>query len=182
MLRRTLECSYSWTGQGRITRHLLCLLAYFHSKSKFRLQDNPCPNKSLGISTAFVKGGQANKIFFIFTYNVLKISRLPPTLAISSDFCVFISFFCLWPCHEACGIFSFWPGTKLREVLSDFYDFLLPKSSHNQQNRCTLLIPKEHGNLVPRPLNTLLCRFWNDYRKIECIQGYLYKNYVSTHA
>lgn len=103
----SLECSYSWTGQGRITRHLLCLLAYFHSKSKFRLQDNPCPNKSLGISTAFVKGGQANKIFFIFTYNVLKISRLPPTLAVSSDFCVFISFFCLWPCHEAWGIFSF---------------------------------------------------------------------------
>lgn len=60
--------------------------------------------------------------------------------------------------------------------------FFYQKSSHNQQNRCTLLIPKEHGNLVPRPLNTLLCRFWNDYRKIECIQGYLYKNYVSTHA
>ena len=94
MLRRTLECSYSWTGQGRITRQLLCLLAYFHPKSQFRLQDNPCPNKkSLGISTAFVKAGQANKIFFIFTYNVLKISRLPLTFAISSDFCIlFLSF------------------------------------------------------------------------------------------
>ena len=100
------ECSYLRAGQGRITRQLLCLLAYFHSKSRFRLQDNPCPNKkSLGISTAFVKAGQADKIFFIFTYNVLKISRLPPTFAISSDFCIFSGH--SDPCpdrkHASCG-------------------------------------------------------------------------------
>lgn len=41
---------------------------------------------SLG-STAFVKFGQASTLLFISIYNMLKMSRLPPTFAISSDFC-----------------------------------------------------------------------------------------------
>lgn len=44
----------------------------------------------------------------------------------------------------------------------DFCAFLLQKSSHDQQNRCPLMIPKEHGTWCKRPLINLLCRFWKD--------------------
>lgn len=80
-------------GLSKEESQLLCLLAYFHSQSRFKLQDKLylMPKKEcLRISIAFVKLALDNKLLFISIYNMFKMSTLSPSFAIPSDFCAFL--------------------------------------------------------------------------------------------